>query len=114
MNLISSSLAQGQIITLARTSPLHMPGIDEQQAAAAAQPQTAESAFGKLFFGALNQVNDLEHTSMNLTQALITDPESVDIHDVTIAMAEANLALSMTRAIMNRAIEAYREITNIR
>ena len=39
---------------------------------------------------------------------MITDPESVDVHDVTIALAEANLSLSMTKAIIDRAIRAYR------
>jgi flagellar hook-basal body complex protein FliE len=51
---------------------------------------------------------------MEMAQAMITDPDSVDIHDVTIALAEANLSLSMTKAIMDRAIRAYQEIVNLR
>jgi flagellar hook-basal body complex protein FliE len=51
---------------------------------------------------------------MDLTEAMITDPDSVDIHDVTVAMAEANLALSMTKAIMDRAIQAYKTVVNTR
>ena len=45
---------------------------------------------------------------------MITDPDSVDVHDVTIALAEANLALSMTKAVVDRALAAYREIINVR
>ena len=33
---------------------------------------------------------------------------------VTIALADANLALSMTKAIVDRALAAYREIINVR
>jgi flagellar hook-basal body complex protein FliE len=45
---------------------------------------------------------------------MITDPDSVNVHDVTVALAEANLALSMTKAVVDRALAAYREIINVR
>jgi flagellar hook-basal body complex protein FliE len=45
---------------------------------------------------------------------MVTDPKSVNVEDVTIALADANLALSMTKAIVDRALAAYREIINIR
>ena len=51
---------------------------------------------------------------MNLSQKMVTDPGSVNVEDVTIALADANLALSMTKAIVDRALAAYREIINIR
>jgi flagellar hook-basal body complex protein FliE len=62
----------------------------------------------------LGQVNQQQLRAQDLSQALITDPESVDIHDVTVALAEANLSLSMAKAVIDRAIRAYREIVNIR
>ncbi|MBN1836230.1 MAG: flagellar hook-basal body complex protein FliE [Spirochaetales bacterium] len=73
-----------------------------------------EEGFGRALAAALGQVNDLQTRSMDMAQAMITDPDSVDIHDVTIALAEANLSLSMTKAIMDRAIRAYQEIINVR
>ncbi len=81
------------------------------QAVAAAGP---ERSFGALLFGALGSVNDSQLKSMDLTQQMITNPDSVNVQDVTIALAEANLALSMTKAIVDRALAAYREIINIR
>jgi flagellar hook-basal body complex protein FliE len=51
---------------------------------------------------------------MDLSQAMVTDPNSVNVEDVTIALADANLALSMTKAIVDRALAAYREIINVR
>jgi flagellar hook-basal body complex protein FliE len=52
--------------------------------------------------------------AVNLAQQMITDPDAVDVHTVTIALAEANLALSMTKAVVDRALAAYREIINVR
>ena len=115
MDLISSTQALGQQITLRTTDPRHIGGQARAAGYAADKaPADAEASFGKLFFQSLGQVNDLQVRAQDLSQALITDPDSVDIHDVTVALAEANLALSMTKAIIDRAIRAYREIVNIR
>ncbi len=102
--------AYGDVVRMARTNPRHLAGIGEQ-AAAAPGP---ERSFGQLLFGALGSVNDTQLRSMDLTQQMITNPDSVNVHDVTIALAEANLALSMTKSIVDRALTAYREIINIR
>lgn len=111
MNLLSTSAAQGHVIDLLRSDPRHLSG------SAALRPQaaaTAEAGFGQIFFDALSSVNDKQLQTMDLTEAMITDPDSVDIHDITVAIAEANLALSMTKAIMDKAIRAYQEIINVR
>ena len=102
--------AQGDVVKMARTDPRHLAGIGEQ-AAPAAGP---ESSFGTLLMGALGSVNDSQIRSMDLTQQMVTNPDSVNVHDVTIALAEANLSLSMTKAIVDRALAAYREIINVR
>ncbi len=111
MDLLSQISAQGHLIELQRSDPRHLAGT---VAAKAAPASTPESGFGKLFFEALNGVNDLQLHTMDLTEAMITDPDTVDIHDLTVAMAEASLALSMTKAIMDRAIQSYQQIINIR
>jgi len=110
MGILGPSQAFGDVVKLARTDPRHFAGMGEEAQA----PQGAEQAFGQLLFNALNNVNSSQLTGMELTQRMITDPESVDVHDVTIALAEANLALSMTKSIVDRAISAYREIINVK
>jgi flagellar hook-basal body complex protein FliE len=45
---------------------------------------------------------------------MITDPDSVDVHDVTISLAEANMALNITKAVLDRVVRAYRDITSAR
>ena len=120
MDLLSPLSVQGHQVELKRSDPRHLVGSSGSAASAGfavkapgAAP-TTESEFGKLFVSALNQVNDLQNRSMAMSEAMITDPESVDIHDITVALAEANLALSMTKAIVDRAIRAYRELLSVR
>jgi len=108
--LLSAAQALGDVVKMVRTDAKHLPGAEEKASAT----QGVEAAFGDLLLKALNQVNDSQVTAVDLTQLMISDPDSVDVHDVTIALAEANLALSMTKAIVDRALAAYREIINVR
>ena len=122
MAFIDPTQAVGDIVKMTRTNPRHLAGMGEtadlagpafpdgQGSAASA----AEQKFGDMLLGALGSVNDSQRTAMNLSQKMITDPKSVNVEDVTIALADANLALSMTKAIVDRALAAYREIINIR
>jgi flagellar hook-basal body complex protein FliE len=76
--------------------------------------ETPVDAFADAFTRALNIVNDKQIESMELSEKMILEPDSVNIHDMTIAIAEANLSLSMTKAIFDGAIRAYKEIINTR
>jgi flagellar hook-basal body complex protein FliE len=127
MDLLSAAQAYGHRIALSTSDPRHIAagrlsapgtGLLSTRRPAAASPATpaeaAEGGFARVFLQALGQVNEQQLRAQDLSQALITDPESVDIHDVTIALAEANLSLSMAKAVIDRAIRAYREIVNIR
>jgi flagellar hook-basal body complex protein FliE len=116
MGLLNPAQAYGDIVRLARTDPRHLAGAGAS-APAAQSPSAAggpEKAFGEMLLAALGNVNQSQLKGMDLAQAMITDPDSVDVHDVTIALAEANLAISMTKAIVDRALTAYREIINVR
>jgi flagellar hook-basal body complex protein FliE len=78
-----------------------------------AQPLKGKG-FAETLAGALGDVNDMQMNAYNLTQKFITEPGSVDVHDLTLGMAKANLSLSITKAIFDRALRAYSEIINIR
>ena len=45
---------------------------------------------------------------------MITHPDEVEPHDVTIAMAQAEMSLNLTKAIVDRAVKAYNDITAMR
>jgi len=101
--------AGGNVVTMLVTDPRHMGG-----AAQAARAADAESGFGQALMQALDSVNADQQKAMDLTQQMITSPDSVNVHDVTIALASANLSLSIAKAVVDRAIRAYQEIINLR
>ena len=109
MSLLSPAQATGDIVELARTNPRHIAGIGETEA-----PKSPEQAFGDLLMNALGSVNDSQKSATDLVNQMITSPDSVNVSDVMIAAAEANLSLSMTKAIVDRALTAYRDIINVR
>jgi flagellar hook-basal body complex protein FliE len=117
MAYLDPTQAVGDVVKLARTNPLHLAGTAAFGGTAAPDQAAAggtETAFGKLLMGALGNVNDSQLNAAKLSQQMITDPNSVNVEQVTIALADANLALSMTKAIVDRALAAYREIINVR
>lgn len=110
MSIMDSLQANGDIVKLARTNPAHIVGAGE----AAPSSKGVEQKFGDLLMSALGGVNDSQLNAMELSKKMVTDPSSVNVEDVTIALADANLAISMTKAIVDRALAAYREIINVR
>ena len=110
MDLLSPQQLNGHSIQMSRSDPRHL----SNTLVGPALPETPEDSVGNLLLKAMGQVNDLQQQSLSLTQQMIIDPDSVEIHDVTIALAEANLSLSMTKTIMDRALRAYREIISTR
>jgi flagellar hook-basal body complex protein FliE len=100
----------GDVVKLARTNPAHIAGAGET----APDGKGVEGNFGALLMNALGGVNDSQLKAMDLSQKMVTDPNSVNVEDVTIALADANLAISMTKAVVDRALAAYREIINVR
>lgn len=71
-------------------------------------------AFEQYLLNAVNSVNDKQMASDSIAQQLITDPDSVDVHDVTIAMAEASLSLNLAQTVIDRVIKDWNEITTTR
>ncbi len=108
MNSLGPNEVSGYMINLKRTDPRHLYG--------SAGPAAAEGGgnFGRMLVNSLNEVNNMQKEHADLTVQSITNPDSVDPHDLTIAAAKANLSLSITKNVLDRVIQAYREITNIR
>ena len=49
-----------------------------------------------------------------LQEQLITDPDSVDVHDVTIAMQKARMSLNLAQTVIDRLVTDWNEITTTR
>ncbi len=88
--------------------------INELGNAIGAEAVTRMGTFDDAMLEALDQVSALQQEPSNLIQQSIIDPDSVDVHDITAAQAEASLALNMTRAVLDRIVQGWREIINTR
>lgn len=71
-------------------------------------------SFDSYLMDAISYVNDTQNKSTAIIKQAIIDPDSVDVHDVTGAMAQANLSLSLAQAVIDRMIKGWSEITTTR
>lgn len=78
----------------------------------ASRPETA--SFEQTLLKAFDEMNSKQIKTDELAQQMIVDPESVDVHDVTIAMAQANLSLKMAQTVIDRVVKGWNEITTSR
>lgn len=103
------SVASGDIVRLAATHPVHFGAPKEV-------PRDDEfiTQFGKALRDAFYRVNNIQRESDRLTRQLAVKPDSVDIHDVTIAAEKSRLSLLLTKSIVDRITQAYRELINLR
>ncbi len=106
MQLLNAQQVVGDVVRLARTNPGHLDS--------AVRPEIESGDFEGMVLRALNGVSDLSLDADRLAQQMIINPDSVDPHDVTIAMAQANLAVSLTKAVVDGALQAYSSIINMR
>ncbi len=73
-----------------------------------------EKSFGEYLSEAFSAMNK-QQTDMNgLTRQLITDPDSVDIHDVTTAMAKAQMSMTLAKTVIDRVVSGWNEISTTR
>lgn len=110
---------------MTRTDPAHMGNSPLVSTAGVAsgvagqygteQEKKAEkTSFADYLMDAANYVNEKQQKSSEMAETLVIDPDSVDVHDITIAMAEANLSLSIAQNVIERVTKAWTEITTTR
>lgn len=64
-----------------------------------------------------NSINDTNSALVNaeiLQQQFVEDPDNTSIDEVTIATKEAEIALNLTKSVINKLITGYKELINIR
>lgn len=72
------------------------------------------TAFDAYLTSAVTYVNDKQQDVTDMMQRYAADPDSVDVHDVTIAMSKAHLTLSIAQNVISRLTQAWNEITTNR
>ncbi len=79
--------------------------------AGAASP-TPPQSFGDVLSQGLGQIETKLDRTNDLVRAYAID-DSVPIHEVTIALEEARVAVELAMEVRNRLVEGYREIMNM-
>jgi flagellar hook-basal body complex protein FliE len=122
---ISASAAKDYATTMLRTQPKHMGPVDSPyfgsgnkvialEKKIGAEGVTRAGAFERAMLQALDKVSGAQQHVSNLEKEAIINPDSVDIHDITIAQAEAGMALGITRNILSRLVQGWRDLINTR
>jgi flagellar hook-basal body complex protein FliE len=75
---------------------------------------TRAGTFEQSMLQALDKVSGADQFTKQLEKQAIIDPDSVDIHDITIAQAEAGMALNITRNVLSRLVQGWRDLINTR
>ena len=108
MNLFPGN-AIGHLVKLKTTNPLHYSGETPKKL-----DDDVSTSFAEVLNNAISKVNNLQTDSHELTQKMIYEPESVEIHNVMIAAQKAGIALNFTKSIRDEAVKSYRELMNLR
>lgn len=78
--------------------------------AGATQQPTAD--FSDVLKTSLEKVNDIRQERSEKILSFASG-ESQNVHELMISMQKASLAMSMTTAVRNKALEAYKELTRL-
>jgi flagellar hook-basal body complex protein FliE len=76
---------------------------------AATSPEATNAVFGTSLAGQVDSLQAMQANANTLAVQAVTG-DLDDIHDYTIAATEASVAMEMTAALRNKAVEAFTEI----
>lgn len=73
------------------------------------QPESTLDSFGQILGNAINSLNQKEITA-NQSVASLAAGEDVELHQVMLAMQEADVAFRLALQVRNKIVDAYQEI----
>ena len=128
MGPIRFNQIEQRLVEPRRTHPVHMAGGTGIKAASGVLPKTAPlqeassqaesplraDRFGSMVAQAVGRVSGDQLSADALFERMLTHPDQVEPHDVTIAMARAEMSLNLTKTVVDRAVKAYTDITTMR
>ena len=110
MKIIPHYNTTGDIVNLKTSRKNHIEDIKQKSSTT----DKVTGNFADLLTKSLDDVNNLELKSTDLANQMAVNPNSVDMHDVLIAAEQAEMAVLLTKGIIDRVIRSYKEITSIR
>ena len=75
---------------------------------------TGAGTFQHAMLQALDRVSASQHNASMLQQEALINPHLVDVHDITIAQAQARMSLEITVNVLNRVVQGWRDVINTR
>jgi len=87
--------------------------VENPQAQEALVPSTSATEFSAMLKGAIEGVNEMQHTSKNMQQAFEMGDKSLSLADVMLAKEKSGIAFEATVQVRNKVLEAYKTIMNM-
>ena len=73
-----------------------------------------DGVFSETMLKALDKVSGYQQHNENLYQQALLAPDSVNVEDIAMAEAMASMSLNIARTILNRVVQAWKDIINTR
>lgn len=86
-----------------------------QKSTAASQIQTPQqpvSSFAQTLEDSMTKVQELQTNKDKMIQSFASG-ETQNVHELMISLQKAGLAMNMTAAVRNKAMEAFKELTRV-
>ncbi|MCR5612558.1 flagellar hook-basal body complex protein FliE [Treponema sp.] len=71
-------------------------------------------SFDSYILDAVSKMNEQQLDVNRLEEQALVDPDSVDIHDITTAIAKSQMSLSLAKTVVDRVVTGWNEITTTR
>jgi flagellar hook-basal body complex protein FliE len=68
-----------------------------------------EGGFGKMLGESIKNVSDLQNEKMDMVKSFASG-EKENVHELMITLQKASIAMSMTSAVRNKVMDAYKEL----
>ena len=89
-------------------------GAGKSNEASSVQGISQTKSFQSYLLDALETENTQQLDVNTVQEKLITDPDDVNVADVTIAMAKARMSLNLAQTVIDRLVSGWNEITTTR
>jgi flagellar hook-basal body complex protein FliE len=125
MTVFNATEVTGNTVSMKTTHPKHfdlnpaVPGnigrnIIDLKEKTGADAVVRSGVFEQTMLQALDRVSGDQQLASGLARQAITEPGSVDVHDITIAQAKASMSLNITRSVLSRLVQDWRDLINTR
>jgi len=114
-----------EMISMVQTHPGHIGPLNSPYAGSGknilalekkigAEDITRAGTFEQAMLQALDKVSGTQQYASALNTEAIVNPDSIDAHDVSIAQEMASMSFNITRNILSRLVQGWRDLINTR